>query len=135
MGGLDDLPPELYAVIIEHLDPSDAQQSILSLTRAAPYATIPLEALFRRICIRRPEQVINLYRRLRKTPQDAAMVRTFTMESWTVDADMVVNVLSLLHDVQELTLLVGPNFAPEHLEDLVHKPRSRLKYLSLRFRP
>ena len=102
MGRLDDLPPELYAAIIEHIDPNDVQQSILSLTRAVPYSPIPLETFFTRICLRRPEQAINLYRRLRKAPQDAAMVRSFAMEAWTVDADIVVNVLSLLHHVQKI---------------------------------
>lgn len=132
---LAELPTELYSTIIHHFAPEDLQQSLLALSRAIPLAPIPTDLLFRSITIRRAEQVIHLSRRLRNAPQDAAVVQTFTLASWTVDADVFINLLALLPNIRELTLHIGPNFAPEHLEELFQEPRPTLKYLSLRFRP
>ena len=132
---LAELPTELYAHIIQFFDPGDAQQCVLALTRAAPFASIPTYHLFENIHVRQPKQAIDLYRRLRGAPQDAALVLKFSLETWTVDADVLVNLMGLLHNVQELLLFIGPNFAPEHLEDLFKTPRANLKYMSLRLRP
>ncbi|KAJ7922886.1 hypothetical protein B0H13DRAFT_100133 [Mycena leptocephala] len=54
------LPTELYSSIIEQIPPESLQQSILSLTRALPYAPIPLHGLFEHITLSRPEQAIHL---------------------------------------------------------------------------
>lgn len=132
---LSELPTELYAAIIEHFDSNSVQPCILALTRAIPYAPIPLDRFFERITLRHQEQISQLYRRLRRTPEDATLVRAVSMESWVVDADVLINLLVLLPAIQQLTLFIGPNFAPEHLEELFQKPRSSLKHLSLRFRP
>lgn len=132
---LDGLPTELYEAIIECFEPEDVLQSILSLTRAVPFARIPQQVLFRDISLRHPRQIRALYMRLRKAPQDAACVRTFVMASWTVDPDVLVNLLALLPNIHSLTLFVGPSFSPEHLEDLFKKPRPLLRFLSIRFRP
>lgn len=62
-------------------------------------------------------------------------MRSFALETWTVDADILVNLLSILTRLRRITLFVGPNFAPEHLEEILEKPRGGLLYLSLQFRP
>ena len=132
---LDQLPIELYEAIINFCEPEDVQQSVLALTRAAPYAPIPQQLLFQHISLRHPRQVLKLYLRLRKKPEDAACVRTFSMMCLTVDANVCLNLLDILPNVDSLTLMVGPPFTPEHLEELFRKPRPLLKFLSLRFRP
>jgi len=100
----DDLPGELYDLILSHVPEDDLVKTILSVTRALPY-------------------------------------------SWTADAEIVLNILSLLPNLTRLVLWVGPtNFTPEHLEELFDLRRQeagsrclkcvgRLKYLSVRFRP
>jgi hypothetical protein len=53
-----------------------------------------------------------------------------------VDAEIVINLIRLLPNLQALTIWVGPSsFAPEHLEELLSEPLLGLRYLSLRFRP
>ncbi len=132
---LAQLPTELYFNIIQQFDPDDAKSSLLALSRAIPHSPVPVHALFKDIILKTPRQVISLNHRLRKHPADVVHVVTFALESLVVDADVLVNLLAMLPNIRELTLFIGPCFAPEHLEDLFTKPRPLLKYLSLRFRP
>ncbi|KZT02509.1 uncharacterized protein LAESUDRAFT_716908 [Laetiporus sulphureus 93-53] len=132
---IESLPPELYTHILSHIPSEDLQQTVLALTRAAARSPIPIYHLFERVRLRHGDQVIQLYRRLRKNSEDAAWVRHFSLECWTVDADVVVNLLALLAKLRELTLFIGPFFAPEHLEEMFQKPMEELRFISLRFRP
>ncbi|KAH9944015.1 uncharacterized protein BXZ73DRAFT_86992 [Epithele typhae] len=130
-----DLPVELYYAIASYFDSED-NQAILALSRAAgPNTGFPTHLLFDRIRLRRPEQVLQLYLRLRDAPADAALVREFSFEAWKVDADVFVNLLALLPNVIRLHMNVGPTFAPEHLEQMFAKPKPLLRFLSMRFRP
>ncbi|KAH9835889.1 uncharacterized protein C8Q71DRAFT_836782 [Rhodofomes roseus] len=132
---IESLPPELYIAILSYIPPQDLQRTVLSLTRAAPRSPIPAYLIFEYVRLTHGDQVFQLYRRLRKSPEDAERVRHFTLECWIVDADVVVNLIALLHRMKEMTLFIGPNFAPEHLEDMFQKPKEGLKLISLRFRP
>ena len=138
--GLGDLPTELYQAILTHLE-AEAEdhrvfkQSLLALSRAIPRAPIPLEGLYRQIILSNPRQAHQLYLHLRKHVEYTEFVRIFRYETFEADADIIVNLLKMLHAVTHLTLFVGPHFAPEHLEDLLQNPRVNLKSLSLRFRP
>ncbi|KAI0688153.1 hypothetical protein BC835DRAFT_1285314 [Cytidiella melzeri] len=138
--GLAYLPTELYNAIIAHLEEGSKDYlefrcSLLALSRAIPRAPLPLDALFRRIILQTPRQAQNLFLRLRKDASSARLVQVFKYECFEADADIIVNVLKLLQSVTDLTIFMGPNFAPEHLENLFASPRTNLKSLSLRFRP
>ncbi|KAI5120590.1 hypothetical protein M0805_002539 [Coniferiporia weirii] len=109
------------------------QHSRSALTRAAPRAPIPLEDLLSRICFRHPSQVVQLHRRLR-SKKDVRYVREFRLESWTVDVQVVINLLALLDNLASLTVFVGLNFAPEDLLVVFEDHREELQHLSLRFR-
>lgn len=133
---LESLPAELYTAIINNLPPDFLQQTVLALTRALPLSPIPRYHLFTRIHLKHGDQVIQLYQLLRKALDHAAWVREFALETWQVDADVVVNLIRLLSQVvTDLTLFIGPNFAPEHLEEIFEKPMCKLRFISLRFRP
>ena len=132
---LDNLPAELVIAITLQIEPDDLQQSILSLSRALPHSGVPTHLLFQNVRIKYPEQVLKLYLRLRNAPDDAARVRKFSLESWTVDADVFVNLTALIPSVVSLSMFVGPNFAPEHLEEIFYRPRDGLRFVSMRFRP
>ncbi|KAF7347480.1 F-box domain-containing protein [Mycena venus] len=132
------LPTELYSSIIAQISPEDRQQSILSLTRALPYAPIPLYHLFEHITLSHREQVLDLTRRLLKPDgKDVSLyVQEFSLHNeWTVDAEVMVNLLRKLPKLRSLSLCVGTNFAPEHLKAIFQQPMPDLRYLSLRFRP
>lgn len=130
------LPAELYSAILSLVPFSDHQQTVLSLTRALPHSPIPLYHLFEHIRLRHADQVVHLYLRLRKTAGDAAAwVKSFSLETWTVDADVAVNLIRLLPKLINLEVFIGPSFAPEHLEDMFGNPITQLRFLSLRFRP
>ncbi|KAJ7017960.1 hypothetical protein C8F04DRAFT_1153694 [Mycena alexandri] len=129
------LPTELYDAILEQIP---SQQTILSLTRALPYAPISIHYLFERITITHREQAILLTRRLLKP--DGADVSLYVQEfslhnEWTVDAELIINLLRKLPKLRSLSLCVGTNFSPEHLKTVFQKPLPQLQYLSLRFRP
>lgn len=78
---------------------------------------------------------MQLYRRLRGRLEEPSWIKIFSLETWIVDAEVVVNLMALLSQLSRITLFVGPNFAPEHLEEMLKKPRETLRYISLRFRP
>lgn len=135
------LPTELYDAIFRHIPPPLLQATVLAVTRAIPLSSVPLRYLFHTVCISHPKQAILLYKRLRlNTPQSdrnqpASWVRGLSVESWTVDASVVINLVRLLPQMKSLTVWVGPNnFVPEHLEELFSKPLA-IRYLSIRFRP
>ncbi|KAH7914755.1 hypothetical protein BJ138DRAFT_1143199 [Hygrophoropsis aurantiaca] len=134
---LEDLPPELYSAILEQLPPNwcIVQQTLLSLTRAIPCSPVPIYRLFEHVRIRHPEQAVQLHRRLRKAALEASWVRDFALETWVADADVVVNLLDILPQISVLSLFIGPNFSPEHLQEIFEKPRSTFSNLVLRFRP
>ncbi|KAI0341606.1 hypothetical protein BDW22DRAFT_1376706 [Trametopsis cervina] len=138
--GLAYLPTELYDNIVGHLEAStedrrEFQHSLLSLSRAIPRAPLSLHALFRQIILSTPKQAQTLFMRLVRDRRPAKLVEVFRYECFVADADIIINLLALLPSVTILTLFIGPNFAPSHLENLLETPRTNLKKLKLRFRP
>ena len=133
------LPPELFSAILLHVPPNSIQQTVLSLSRALPNSPIPLRPLFHSIRIAYPDQAVKLYNRLRSWPVHhpaSSWISKFSIETWTVDAEVAVSLVGLLQNVESLNLWIGPaNFAPEHLEEIFLNHMSSLKYLSLRFKP
>ncbi|KLO15196.1 DUF300-domain-containing protein [Schizopora paradoxa] len=134
----------------------DRQQATLQLTRVLPRAPISLQHLFEVVHLQEPSQVIGLQRRLRnefgqrredeeggKVDSDeeggcggcARMVRILHMNSFTADAEVVINLLALLDNLTELRLCIGPMFMPEHLQRVLKVHRPTLKRLDLCFRP
>ncbi|KAG2154611.1 hypothetical protein DEU56DRAFT_370959 [Suillus clintonianus] len=132
---LDELPAELYAAIISHLPADSLQQDVLALTRVCPRSPVPTHSLFEHIRLKHAQQIVQLYRRLHNATDERKWVKDFGIVTWTVDADVLVNLLEILPSISSLLLFVGPSFAPEHLEEIFHKPREDLRFLSLRFRP
>ncbi|KAJ3930805.1 MAG: hypothetical protein NXY57DRAFT_962353 [Lentinula lateritia] len=146
------LPAEIYAALIEQLDEPDVRTTLLALTRAIPRSPVPRYQLFRRVNITKADQLIALYQRIRPRKQDiehqgedpCKWVQGLYLETWTADAEIVLNLLTLLPNLEALTIWIGPkNFTPEHLEELFSVDRGgrslrcveNLLYLSLRFRP
>jgi|SRR5882762_1255057 hypothetical protein len=134
---IESLPPELYTAILLNLPASSLQNTVLSLTRALPLSPIPEYHLFTHIHLKHPHQVVQLYRRLRarKAADDVAWVRELALETWTADADVVVNLIDILPNITDLTLFIGPNFAPEHLEEIFEVPMPDFRTICLRFKP
>jgi hypothetical protein len=131
---MDNLPAELYTAIFSHLPANSLQQDVLALTRAIPRSPVPIYHLFERVRLKNARQVIQLNHRLHNATEEKTWVKDFGVVTWTIDADVLVNLLGVLPRISSLLLFVGPNFAPEHLEEIFHKPRQDLRNLSLRFR-
>lgn len=129
------LPPELYTAILLHIPTDALQQTTLSLTKALPHASVPEYHMFMYIRLKHAIQAVLLDRRLRRAKTAAAWVREFALETWTVDADVVCNLIGLLPKLTALTLFIGTNFAPEHLEQIFDAYIPGLILISLRFRP
>ncbi len=132
---LDNLPVELYLAIISHIDPDDLQQSLVSLSLALPRSPVPTSILFEKPRLRKAEQILKLYLRVRNAPQDAALSHSLSLECWTIDADVFVNLIALFPNLVNIKMYIGPNFSPEHLEEIFVLPRPKLRFLSMRFRP
>ncbi|KAG6380991.1 hypothetical protein JVT61DRAFT_5386 [Boletus reticuloceps] len=128
---LDELPPEIYDGILTHVPRGERQQTTLSLTRAIPRSPVPLRHLFECIRLKSAESVVHLYCRLRGRLEEPRWVNGFSLETWSVDADVVVNLVNLLPRLSRITLFVGSDFAPEHMEEILEKPREALSYISL----
>ncbi|KAJ3570622.1 hypothetical protein NP233_g4280 [Leucocoprinus birnbaumii] len=141
------LPGELYTAIVHQLEPSSWTQVVLALSRVLPSAPIPTQLLFHSIRIKQPHQAVALYLRLRKATDVtrnqgessdpcASWVKELSVEIWTVDADVIINIVRLLPNLCSFSIRVGPsNFSPEHLEQLFLEPIGTLTQLSLRFKP
>lgn len=132
---LAELPPETYTDILAYVPQEERQQTVLSLSRAIPRSPVPLHRLFEHVRLKSAERVVQLYRRLRGRLEEPCWVKSFSLETWSVDADVVVNLVALLSRLSRITLFIGPNFAPEHMEEVLKKPREPLQCISLRFRP
>jgi hypothetical protein len=136
---MDNLPTEVYDAIIRQLASDDRKPTTLALTRAIPRSPVPWRYLFETIRLHDAIQVLLLYQHLRrmggKDSQEVTWVREFTLETWKVDAQIVVNLLELLPRIKVLTLSIGTSFMPEHLEEIFKAPRFDLLSLFLRFRP
>jgi hypothetical protein len=114
---LGTLPSEIYSAILQHVPAPDTAYTTHSLVRAlGSRAPVPLAHLFEFVYVRKPQQVFALYRRLRQAPVEASWVRELHLNTWTVDADLVVALARLLRDLRVLVLWIGPHFAPEHME-------------------
>lgn len=135
---LTDLPPELYYDILEFIPKHELQRTTAALLRAIPRSPVPRHCLFRYVRLTYPGQIIRLYQKLRREKEFVPLIESFILETWTVDADSVVNLMQLLvwlGRTKEVRMFVGPNFTPEHLEDIFKTPWLNLQLLSLRFRP
>ncbi|EIW86921.1 hypothetical protein CONPUDRAFT_134261 [Coniophora puteana RWD-64-598 SS2] len=132
---LADLPVELYETIIGHLSADDLTPTLLSLSRAIPRSPVPLHLLLRTVQISRPEQVVQLHRRLHRATEERSWVHHLSLHSWTLDPDVVINLIKLLPSIITLRVHIGLTFGPEHVQELVQKPLPDLKCLVLRFRP
>lgn len=136
---MDNLPAELYGAILRQLAKDDRKTTTLALTRAIPRSPVPRQYLFETVRFHSATQVLLLYQHLRrvggKDSQEASWVREFILDAWTVDAQIVVNLLELLPHIRVLSLNIGTSFMPEHLEEIFQVPRFDLLSLFVRFRP
>ena len=132
---LDYLPPELYSAILLSIPEDERQSSTLALTRAIPNAPIPTYHLFTRIRLCHRQQIVQLYHRIRKIPEDAKYVEDLSLDIWDGDGNVTVHLLRLLQNVRKMSIFVGPDMTPELLYDAFKEPRTKLESLSLRFRP
>lgn len=133
---LDSLPPELFATILSHVPSWDLQQTSLSLSRAIRYSAIPASIIFECTRLTYPDQAVRLDHHLRASPDSIRWIREFSLDTWTADPDVVINLIKKLTRLRSLSLWIGPSsFAPEHLLELLETPIAGLEYLSLRFRP
>lgn len=131
------LPPEIYDEVLGYIPSLSLQKTTYSLALAIPFYSQYLidNHLFTHINLAHSRQVTRFYLRLRAHPNDILRIKTFALTSWSVDADIVVNLIRLISDIRELTLYIGINFAPEHLEEIFERPMRKLRFLGLRFRP
>lgn len=113
------------------------QHSILALSRACPYSPIPTQRLFEHITLTQPRQIIALNRRILLEAQPCAQyIKSIKMHCWDADAEVFLNTLKLVPEVQRLDIWVGPaSFLPEHLKDMLRSPIVGLRDFTLRFRP
>lgn len=132
---LDGLPVELYDAILNQVPAEDLPKTILALTRAVPYAPVPIRLLFTSIRVHSRNAIIALDRRIRKDDVARTYVRDLTLESLDIDPEVVINLLDMLMHVSSLSLLVGPTYDPAHLNRMLQQHRDRLEHLTLRFRP
>lgn len=133
---LDCLPAEIYSSILDHIPLVLRQENTLALIRAIPRSPIPRHHLWECIRIIRPSRIYPIHRYLRSAPLDVSFVKNLSLETWSPDADVLINFVRFLSPrLATLNLWIGPTFSPEHMEDLLLKPFPELRKLNLRFKP
>ncbi|WVQ78905.1 hypothetical protein IAT38_000996 [Cryptococcus sp. DSM 104549] len=129
------LPPELIDHLLTQVPPDILQLTALALTRVFPDHFISKRHLWKHLVVYRAGQLMPLWRKLQEDEGMRDGVRTFCMQSWRGDADILNNVMRRLNNIHALMLNIGTNFAPEHLEEMFIDPRQGLERMELRFRP
>ncbi|OWZ26459.1 hypothetical protein C349_06949 [Cryptococcus neoformans var. grubii Br795] len=129
------LPPELIDHLLTLVPPSLLQLTALSLLKVFPEHNISKRHLWRHIVIYRAGQLMPLWKKLKEDEAMRVGARTFALQSWQGDADILNNVMRRLDNINTLMLNIGTNFAPEHLQEMFGGPRMKLERMELRFRP
>ena len=80
--------------------------------------------MFTRIRPRKLERIVQLYRHLRGAREDAKIVEDLSLEAWSADGKVMVNLLALLETVSRLPIFVGPDVTAELLHDTFKAPRA-----------
>lgn len=138
---LGDIPSEIFAYILQFLDPTELQSTTCCLAQAFPGSTIPKDHIFHFVRIVHPAQLVRLFLRLRQPDKPAKWIKEMSIETWQIDADIAIGVIRQLSSLQSLKLRIGPNnFTPEHLQELLemkagHNIWTQLEHLEIRFRP
>ncbi|KAH8978667.1 hypothetical protein EDB92DRAFT_2095699 [Lactarius akahatsu] len=137
MAGLTSLPPELFACILDCVPSIDLQQTTISLLRILSYGRIPnwRRYLFYHIHLKSSDNVLTLGEHLQRTPGDANFIKKFSLATRTANADVAINVILMIPELEWLSLYTHKTFTIDHLTRLFHKPMPTLRYLSLRLRP
>ncbi|KAL1411811.1 hypothetical protein Q8F55_002778 [Vanrija albida] len=134
------LPPELVDHILSHVPPRQRQRAALALARVLRHHDPATRHVWAHVPVSSPAQVMPLWRRLmaeqgKPRGGGAPVVRTFGMESWRGDADILNNALRCMPSLNTLLVNVGTNFAPEHLQEMFERPRPEMERMEMRFRP
>jgi hypothetical protein len=87
-------PPELIDAILETIPGDKLQRTALSILQVFPDLPISKTHLFRHLRVSRKEQLVPMWKRLMKDEEEnkgqlLAAVRSFTMASWSGDADIM----------------------------------------------
>ncbi|BEI93843.1 uncharacterized protein CcaverHIS019_0603020 [Cutaneotrichosporon cavernicola] len=134
-----DLPPELVDAILDHVPPEDQQRAALAIRLVLPHHPVSNAHLWNHLVVHQPRQLVPLYYKLKEEGKreggSTGVVKTFALEAWRGDADVLNNLLRWLPELRTLMLNVGTNFVPEHLQDLFQTPRKSIERMEMRFRP
>ncbi|EAL17808.1 hypothetical protein CNBL0700 [Cryptococcus deneoformans B-3501A] len=129
------LPPELIDHLLTLVPASLLQLTALSLLKVFPEHNISKRHLWKHIVVYRAGQLMPLWKKLKENEAMRVGARTFALQSWQGDADILNNVMRRLDNINTLMLNIGTNFAPEHLQEMFEGPRMKLERMELRFRP
>ncbi|WVQ93645.1 hypothetical protein IAU59_000721 [Kwoniella sp. CBS 9459] len=129
------LPPELIDDLLYQVPPNQRQVTALALKRVFPDHPISSRHLWNHLVVYRAAQLMPLWRKLKSDEAMRNGVKTFSMQSWRGDADILNNVMRCITSLNTLMLNIGTNFAPDHLEEIFEDPREGLEKMELRFRP
>ncbi|OCF44090.1 hypothetical protein I317_02043 [Kwoniella heveanensis CBS 569] len=129
------LPPELIDDLLYQVPPNQRQVTALALKRVFPDYPISPKHLWNHLVVYRAAQLMPLWRKLKHDEAMRRGVKTFSMQSWRGDADILNNVMRCITSLNTLMLNIGTNFAPDHLEEMFEDPREGLEKMELRFRP
>ncbi|CCA69983.1 hypothetical protein PIIN_03923 [Serendipita indica DSM 11827] len=140
MPRLDQLPEELYQAILESIDDDKERKSVaIALIRSIPRSPVPRRFLYYQVNLSTSENVLTFYHHLRScggvASKEASWVHSLHSESWTVEAQILANVLELVPNLGHLSIHVGATFAPEHVDDIFQRPRPALRTLNIVFKP
>lgn len=100
---------------------------------------IPQRCIYHHVILKDPSNVLKLYQHLRKrgghASREVGWIYNLESKSWSVDAQILADLISLLPNLEVLSIDVGTTFAPEHLDEIFRVPRPNLISLNLVFRP
>ncbi|RXK35008.1 hypothetical protein M231_07738 [Tremella mesenterica] len=76
------------------------------------------------------EEIRKLWREMKN---EGEWVKTFGLESWQCDPDLLNNALRCCPNIDMIMLNIGTDFGPDHLAEMFQEPRN-LRRMELRFR-
>ena len=137
MANLTSLPPELILCILAFVPSIDLQQTTIPLLHILSYPFVPdwCRSPFYNVHFKSHESVIKLFEHLQRIPSDATLVQKFSLATWTLDANVAVDLILMLPNLKWLDLYNCASFYPWEMERVLEEPIPNLRYFSFRHRP
>ncbi|EIW66454.1 hypothetical protein TREMEDRAFT_34949 [Tremella mesenterica DSM 1558] len=127
------LPHEIISTILTHIPDRYKNRTVKSLELALPGYTVTSKEKYGCVVLESIHSIQEIRKLWREMKNEGEWVKTFGLESWQCDPDLLNNALRCCPNIDMIMLNIGTDFGPDHLAEMFQEPRN-LRRMELRFR-